>query len=169
MLAAAALWGGFRWTNQLLYPGPRRPPGETLKFAEPRATSLARPEESADEPSEGGRPQSAEAPPAAPPASGSARAGRESDGSTAPVEPSANRDPSSPGRPTPGERTGAPPAPPAATATSRPRPSPTASGTVRTSRPKPKPRESFDDIDRRTLEAILERRERERKAQKAAP
>lgn len=167
LLAAVALLAGFRWTNELFYPGPRRPPGETLRFAdpkpsdgpagdgntvgeEPRDRDLPRADDSA------GRDRAADAARLSAPA----RSGGEVGDAAAPVptpqaSPSQRKaTPSAPSAIGPGD---------AAPTTAAPRP--TSGAPVGASRPRPRPKESFDDIDRRTLEAILERRERERRAQ----
>jgi len=154
-LALLALWGGFRWTSQLLYPGPGRPPGETIRFAEPR------------EGASGGEPEAAPARPGTeklkPPVQAIVP-------ETAPAAVGAKPVTGSPGGP--GQVAADVPstqatAVPVAASSPRPRPAHAPSPFARTAIRKSRPRESFDDLDRRTLEAILERRSHP--ASKTAP
>ena len=167
LLAAVALVAGFRWTNDLFYPGPRRPPGETLRFADPKPSDGA----SSDGNTVGEEPRDRDLPRAADSAAQDRAAGAAR--LSAPPRSGGEGGDGAPPVPTPqdspSQRTATPSAPaaiaPGASAPTPAAPRPTSGAPVRASRPRPRPKESFDDIDRRTLEAILERRERERRAQ----
>lgn len=174
LLAAVALWAGFRWTNRLLYPGPGRPPGETLKFAEPRPEArLGGPDEPLEVPAtqpggiaDGARP--------APEPPGKSPAGREAPTTGELGDRAADPGPAmaaggSPAKVPAPTATPVRPTAPTPSGTSRARPTASAAKGARKVGSAARPRESFDDIDRRTLEAILERREREKRSRKPQP
>lgn len=173
LLAAVALAAGFRWTNELFYPGPRRPPGETLKFADPKppdgppgdgdtggvAGEGTRERDLPDADESAGLDRGTGTARVAPPPS----SGGEGGDAVLPV--STPRVSATPRQPAVPSVSPAPAIAPGVVAPATAAPRPTSGAPVRASRPRPRPKESFDDIDRRTLDAILERRERERKAQ----